>query len=85
MRARDNRFRVLATGWGPIVRPVLGAVGVVAGVMTMLLRERLATHGLGLFDVRASDAVFRWLVAANVVAGVGVIVLGLALITGLEL
>ena len=60
---------------------MLGAVGVVAGVMTVLLRERLAAYGLELFDVRTSDAVFRRLVVANVVAGVGVVVVGLALIS----
>lgn len=53
--------------------------------MTVLLRERLATYGLELFDVRTSDAVFRWLVVASVVAGVGVVVLGLVLITASRL
>ena len=63
------------------MRPLLGAVGVVAGVMTVLLRERLATYGLELFEVRTRDAVFQRLVVANVVAGVGVVVVGVALIT----
>lgn len=67
------------------MRFVLGTVGVVVGLMTMLLRERLASYGVELFDVRTSKAGFRWLVVGNAVAGFGVVVLGLALIAGLEL
>ncbi len=58
----------------------IGAVGIVAGIATIVLRERLASSGLELFGIPSRGRGHRLLVAANLAAGVFALVVGLALV-----